>query len=109
MTAQQFGCDGCELGDEGSCVILLDPQFLSLLRWKLSHLTTLAADLSHDLVPALAELLESRGSALHVDKIYSLLQRENPELAIDLSQLRNTLRNNARVFRETNTDVFVLG
>jgi len=87
----------------------MDVDFLSLLRWKILNLSGLPEnDISDDLVVDLVEVFESQGSALHVDKVLSLLLRQKPQQKINLSQLKNTLRNNPALFKENNVNVFTL-
>lgn len=109
MVSQRFRCGRCELGDRSSCILLMDVDFLSLLRWKILNLSGLPEnDISDDLVVDLVEVFESQGSALHVDKVLSLLLRQKPQQKINLSQLKNTLRNNPALFKENNVNVFTL-
>ena len=109
MVSLQFRCEGCSLGDQGSCILLQETDFLSLLRWKILNLSRLTEnDISDDLVVALVEVFESQGSALHVDKVLSLLLRQKPQLIISLSQLKSVLKSNSAFFKETDANVFVL-
>ncbi len=109
MTSRQLNCEGCRLGDQSSCVLLQDTDFLSLLRWKILNLTRLIEpDITDDLVISLVEVFESQGSALHIDKILSLLIRQKQQQRIDLAQLKSTLKHNPEFFKETNTNVFIL-
>ena len=109
MISQQFGCQGCEVGEGDSCILLQEPELLSLLRWRIVNLPRLIEDdVSYDLVLALVEVFESQGSALHIEKAYSLLLRERPDLEIDLQQLKRTLSSNSQLFRQTDTNVFDL-
>ncbi len=109
MVSPQFRCEGCGLGDQGSCILLQDTDFLSLLRWKILNLSKLTEnDISDDLVVALVEVFESQGSALHVDKVLSLLLRQKPQLRISLSQLKSALKSNSAFFKETDANVFTL-
>lgn len=109
MVSPQFRCEGCGLGDQSSCILLQETDFLSLLRWKILNLSRLTEnDISDDLVVALVEVFESQGSALHVDKVLSLLLRQNPQLRISLSQLKSALKSNPAFFEETDANVFTL-
>ena len=90
-------------------MLLLDADFLSLLRWKVLNPSGFVEDdITDDLVVDLVEVFESQGSALHVDKVLSLLLRQKPQLKISLSQLKNALRNNPAIFKENDVNVFTL-
>jgi hypothetical protein len=109
MVSRQFRCEGCGLGDQGSCILLQEKEFLSLLRWKISNLSRLIEnDVTDDLVVALVEVFESQGSALHMDKVLGLLLRQKPHLEVSLSQLKSALKGNPAFFKETDANVFVL-
>ena len=105
----QFHCDNCSVGDEDTCILVQDPDFLSLLRWKVLNLSRLPENaVSEDLVMLLLQVFESQGSALHVDKILGLLQRQNPDLKIISAQVRSVLKDNPEFFEEIDANVFVL-
>ena len=109
VVSLQFSCEGCELGDQGSCILLQEKDFLSQLRWKILNLSRLVEnDVSDDLIIALVEVFESQGSALHIDKVLSLLLRQKPQLGVNLSQLKSALKGNPSFYKETDANVFVL-
>ena len=111
VVSLQFNCEGCEFGDQGSCILLQEKDFISLLRWKISNLSRLVEnDISDDLIVALVEVFESQGSALHRDKVHSLLLRQKPQLGVSLShsELKSVLKGNPLLFREIGANVFVL-
>jgi len=109
MVSPQFHCEGCSLGEKDLCILLQDADFLSLLRWKILNLSKLADnDISDDLVISLIEVFESQGSALHIDKILALMQRQKPHLKTNLAQIKIALKSNPELFQETDISVFFL-
>jgi hypothetical protein len=109
IDSKQFDCDHCAIGDRNSCVVVLNEDFLSLLRWKVSHLSNLTEeDHADELLMNLVEVFESQGSALHLDKILSLMKKQNSNLNISVTHLRKMLKDNAEFFNETDPNVFVL-
>jgi len=109
MVSRQFSCEGCSLSEKDLCILQQDADFLSLLRWKISNLSKLADDdISDDVVISIIEVFESQGSALHVDKVLGLLLRQKPQLRINLTQIKKTLKSNPEIFQEKDTNVYFL-
>ena len=109
IVSVQFRCEGCSFGDKDLCILLQDTDFLRLLRWKILNLSKLTDnDISDDLVISLIEVIESQGSALHVDKILGLLLHQKPQLRINLAQIKSALTSNPELFQETDANVFFL-
>jgi len=105
----EFQCETCWIDDKDTCILLHDPDFLSLLRWKVSNLSRVAENVElDDLVVVLLEVFESQGSALHVDKILGLLRRQNTELKMGSAQLKRVLKDNPELFKEMDANVFLL-
>lgn len=108
LVSAQFFCEDCSIDDEHSCLLLHNPDFLSLLRWRVLNLSRQTQDVtSDDLLLDLMAVFESQGSALHIDKILALLHQQNPELEIDLNQLRRALRAYSPFFEERGAGVFI--
>ena len=103
----RFQCMNCSIGNEDTCILAHNPDFLSLLRWKVSNLPRFAEeDISVDLVMFLLQVFQSQGSALHLDKVLALLRRQNPELVIDSIKVKRVLKDNPELFKEIRANVF---
>ena len=109
MISRDFICKRCSLGENNNCILQIDGDFLSLLRWKISNLTKLADyDIPDNLSASIIEIFDSQGSALHVDKILSLFLRQNHPSRVNLTQIKKVLKSNPHIFKEKYTDVYYL-
>ena len=110
FVSTQFSCERCSISQERECVLLRDPDFLSLLYWKIAHTTELTAPFDDDYSSTIIEVFESQGeqTALHIDKIFSLTQLQHPEMTISRIQLKNIIKENPGLFKEINSNVYTL-
>jgi len=61
-----------------------------------------------EIIMNMIQVFESQGSALHVDKIMSLLRRQTSDLKISDASIKKVLKGNPEIFKEMDSNVFML-
>lgn len=109
IVSEGFSCNTCMIGDTQTCLLLHDPHFLSMVRWRVANQKVLSDDSTPDtLIVAIMDIFDSHGLPLHEDKVISLLSQRNAELSFSRVEVRNTLKNNPVLFKQTDRHVYYL-